>query len=394
MLPFQIVMGVTSGSIGAIITVIGELRDELGFRDSSVGIIVAAGFLASFVAQIVLSPFADRGHGRRMAVTGIALSAIALFAMTTADAVGIWIASRALLGFAGGLLLPGLRRAATVLDPERAGENLGRLIVGEIIGFVMGPIAAALLAAIGGVRLPFMVFAIGMAAFLPFVARMPADQGQLTRRTRQSADLLRHRRLQGALLLIFGYFFLIGAFEAVLPLMFVDRGGGALETGIGFTIFAIPIAIVSTRAGRTADRLGPARVATWGMAISAAVSFSYGLIPGIWPVVAVMTVAGVADGYGFTAGQVAVSRAVPEARQAGALGLMGAAEVLGAGIAALPAALMYEAWGAGPTWIAASAASLVCLFAGHLRLRGTDPVSPPQPPLGWTPTELNLAPPE
>lgn len=394
LLPFQIVMGVTSGAIGAIVAVIGELRDELGFRDTSVGIIVAAGFLASFVAQIVLAPFADRGYGRLMAMAGIAISAASLFAMAVGDAVPVWIASRATLGFAGGLLLPGLRRAATVLDPQRAGENLGRLIIGEIIGFILGPICAALLAEIGGVRLPFVVFGIGMAVFLPFVARLPQDRGQQTRRARQSTDLLAYRRLQGALLLIFGYFFLIGAFEAVLPLMFVDRGGGALETGIGFTIFAIPIALVSTRAGRTADRVGPARVAIIGMAISAAVSFSYGLIPGIWPVVAVMTIAGVADGYGFTAGQVAVSRSVPEARQAGALGLMGAAEVLGAGIAAVPAAAMYEAWGAGPTWIAAAAASLVCLLIGHLRLRGTEPISPPPPPLGWTPTELNRTPPE
>ena len=34
-----------------------------------------------------------------------------------------------------------------------------------------------------------------------------------------------------------------------------------------------------------------------------------------WWLVAVMTLAGVADGYGFTAGQVAVSRSVPEERR-------------------------------------------------------------------------------
>lgn len=394
LLPFQIVMGATSGSIGAIVAVLGELRNELNFRDSMVGVIVAAGFLAAFVAQITLAPLADRGYGRRMAVTGIALSAAALLSMAAGDSVAVWIASRAVLGFAGGLVLPGLRRAATVLDPERAGENLGRLIIGEIIGFILGPIFAAGLVQIGGLRLPFLVFGIGMIAFLPFVALMPADGGRQVRRARQSTDLLGYRRLQGALLLIFGYFFLIGAFEAVLPLMFVDRGGGAMETGIGFTIFAIPIAIVSTRAGRTADRIGPARVATIGMAISAAVSFSYGLIPGIWPVVIVMSIAGVADGYGFTAGQVAVSRAVPEERQAGALGLMGAAEVLGAGVAALPAAALYETWGSAPTWMATAGASLIILFIGHRRLRGTEPVSPPSQPTGWTPTELNLTPPE
>lgn len=91
--------------------------------------------------------------------------------------------------------------------------------------------------------------------------------------------------------------------------------------------------------------------------------------------VAVMIVAGVADGYGFTAGQVAVSRAVPERRQAGALGLMGAVEVLGAGTAALPAAALYGEFGARATWVAVASASLVCLGLGALRIRGTDPVT-------------------
>ena len=65
-----------------------------------------------------------------------------------------------LIGFAGGLVLPGLRRAATVLDPENVGENLGRLIVGEIGGFVLGPIAASLLVEVGGLRAPFIAFAV------------------------------------------------------------------------------------------------------------------------------------------------------------------------------------------------------------------------------------------
>ena len=31
LLPFQLLMGVTAGGIGGIVTVLGELRDELGF---------------------------------------------------------------------------------------------------------------------------------------------------------------------------------------------------------------------------------------------------------------------------------------------------------------------------------------------------------------------------
>lgn len=375
LLPYQIVFGVTSAAIGGILALLGELRDELGFNDTSIGLIVTVGFLASFVAQITLAPLADRGFGRHMAIAGVLLGAAALAVMVVADDVTVWVFARAALGFGGGLLLPGIRRAATVLDPANAGENLGRLIVGEIIGFTIGPVIAAALVQVGGLRLPFVVTAIGLFAFVPFVARLPDDAGHRTDRVKHSFDLLRWRRLQGALILVFGYFLLLGAFEAVIPLMFQDRGGGVLETGIAFTVFGLPIAFVSTHAGRTADRLGGAKVAMIGMSVAAAINMSYGFIPGIWPMVAVMVVAAVADGYGFTAGQVAVSRAVPESRQAGALGLMGAAEVLGAGLAALPAAAIYGEFGATTTWVVVASASLVCLGLGAFRIRGTEPIT-------------------
>ena len=113
LLPYQVVFAVTSAAIGGIIAVLGELRDELGVDNTEIGIIVSAGFLASFVAQIALAPLADRGHGRRMAIAGVVLSAMALFVMAVADGVLIWVLARAALGFAGGLLLPGIRRAAT-----------------------------------------------------------------------------------------------------------------------------------------------------------------------------------------------------------------------------------------------------------------------------------------
>lgn len=392
LLPYQIVFAVTSAAVGGIVAILGELRDEFGFSGSEVGLIVTAGFLASFVSQIVLSPLADRGYGRRMAVAGMALSAVSLLVMAIATSVLVWTLSRAALGFAGGLLLPGIRRAATVMDPERAGESLGKLIVGEILGFTLGPVVAAVLFEVGGLRLPFLAAGVGMALFVPFVLRLPEDTGRRTQQVRNPFELLRLPRLQGALTLIFGYFFLIGAFEAVIPVMFQDRGGSALETGLAFSLFGIPIALASTHAGRISDRLGPDKVAIAGMAISSAVAMSYGFVPGIWLVIAIMMIAGVSDGYGFTAGQVAVSRSVPEERQAGALGLMGAAEVLGAGVAALPAAAVYDAYGARVVWVATGFAALVVLSIGWLRLRSSGPLHDSGLDVEWTPVDRHPTP--
>ena len=381
LLPFQLLIGMTAGGIGGIVTVLGELRDELGFSGSGIGVMVASGFAAAFVSQVTLARLADAGHARTMATTGVGLSAAAMLMMVFAESLPVWVLSRAFLGFGGGLILPGVRRAASVHDPSRTGENLGRMVVAEITGFIFGPVLTALLVSAGGIRAPFAVFAAAMAMFLPVAVSLPADRGLLdVSRRATSFDLLSGRRLQGALITVGGYFMLIGAWEAVLPIMFADRGAGAELTGVAFTMVALPVLFVGRRAGRLADRVGPVRVTMAGLVAVSLVTMTYGVIPGVIPVIGVMVVVGLGDGYGFTAAHAVVARAVPEQRQAAALGLMGASEVAGAAIAALPSALLYDSFGPGPTWAAVGLTVLALVLAGWLRIRGTVPVSGPDAP--------------
>ena len=381
LLPFQVLMGVTAGGIGGIVTVLGELRDEFGFSGIGIGVMVASGFVAAFVSQVTLARQADAGHSRAMATVGIALSTAAMLVMVFAVDLVVWVLSRAALGFAGGLILPGVRRAASVHDPARAGENLGRMVVAETTGFIFGPTLTAVLVWVGGIRAPFAVFAGAMLLFLPVAARLPPDRGLLDGvRRSTSFDLLSNRRLQGALIIVGGYFMMIGAWEAVLPVMFADRGAGAVMTGIAFTMVALPIMLVGTRAGRLADRVGPVRVTMAGLVAVSLMTMTYGVIPGVIPIVAAMVVVGFGDGYGFTAAHVVVSRAVSEQRQAAALGLMGAAEVAGAATAALPSAWLYETSGPGPTWALVGLTVLTLVVTGWLRIRGTVPASGPDAP--------------
>ena len=381
LLPFQVLMGVTAGGIGGIVTVLGELRDEFGFSGIGIGVMVASGFVAAFVSQVTLARQADAGHSRAMATVGIALSAAAMLVMVFAVDLVVWVLSRAALGFAGGLILPGVRRAASVHDPARAGENLGRMVVAETTGFIFGPTLTAVLVWVGGIRAPFAVFAGAMLLFLPVAARLPPDRGLLDLARRPTSfDLLSNRRLQGALIIVGGYFMIIGAWEAVLPVMFADRGAGAGMTGIAFTVVALPVMLVGTRAGRLADRVGPVRVTMAGLVAVSLVTMTYGVIPGVIPIVAAMVVAGFGDGFGFVAAHAVVARSVREQRQAAALGLMGAAEVAGAAVAALPAAWLYETAGSGPTWAIVGLSVLALVVVGWLRIQGTVPTSGPDAP--------------
>jgi len=376
LLPFQLVLFASTSAIGGIIPLLGELRDEKGFSEMAIGIVVAAGFLGSFVAQVGLSRFADLGYGRQMVTAGIALMAAALFAMSVANGLALWIILRGAVGFAQGLIAPGVKRAAAVHEPDRVGENLGRLVVGDMSGFLFGPIGAALIAQLFGFSAPFLVLGVMTLAFLPFAARLPQDRGELDQTGRKNSfDLLSLPRLQGALLLVVGYFCLIGAWESVMPVVFADRGGTPLLTGMAFALFGLPMIILSPLAGKTADRVGPALVAQAALIVIAFGTMSYGFVGPLAGLIAVQGALGIADAFGFTAVQVAVSRAVPADRQAAALGLMGGIQVLAAGLFAFPAAALYQQTNERVTWVVVGCLMLVLISLSALRLRGTRPAS-------------------
>lgn len=295
--------------------------------------------------------------------------------MAMVDELWLWVVLRGVMGFASGLVVPGVKRAAAVHDIEKVGENLGRLVVGDMTGFLLGPVGAAALAHFFGFSAPFIVLAVIMVLFLPFASRLPADRGELDESGRKNSfDLLRIRRLQGALILVLGYFSLIGAWEAVMPVMFADRGGSPLMTGLAFTLLGIPMILFGTLAGRTADRVGPPVVAAGALTIIALSTMAYGFIKPLAVLVAFQGFLGIADAFGFTAVQVAVSRAVPQDRQAAALGLMGGVQVLGAGIFAFPSAALYQETGEEVTWVVVGLVMLGLILLGVVRLRGTKPV--------------------
>jgi DHA1 family multidrug resistance protein-like MFS transporter len=375
LLPFQVVLFTASAAVAGIVTLLGELRDVLGFSETQIGVVVTTGFVGSFIAQVGLSRFADRGHARLMVTIGVALAALALLGMAFAEGLWSWILLRGLVGFSTGMIVPGIRRAAAVHEPDRVGENLGRLVVGDMSGFLLGPVAAGLIERSFGFRTPFLVLTVMLLLFLPFAARLPADRGALDTSGRRSAfDLLQIRRLQGALLLVLGYFALIGAWESVMPVMFADLGGTPLVTGLAFTFFGVPMIILSPWAGRLADRVGPPRVAIGALVIIAIGTMSYGFIGSIVLLISIQALLGIADAFGFTATQVAVSRAVPQERQAAALGLMGGVQVLGAGLFALPSAAVYQATDGRVTWVFVGGVMLAVVTIGAARLRGTSPI--------------------
>ena len=99
------------------------------------------------------------------------------------------------------------------------------------------------------------------------------------------------------------------------------------------------------RSGRLSQRVGPFRVGGLGLLAGAFFIFVYGQLPsGEW-IFAVAIAHALTDGLTISASGVAVAMAVPEERQSGAQGLIGAAQALSGGIAAVVIAAIYEEQG-------------------------------------------------
>jgi MFS family permease len=251
-----------------------------------------------------------------------------------------------------------------MLDPGRIGENLGKLVGGEVIGYILGPVVAVGVAEIVGLSASFAVFGASLACFLPIALSLPADGGGQDSTRASSLTLLQRPRFVGALLLMGGYVLPFAAAQAVLPLQLTDQGIGGWMIGAVFTALAIPIVVAAPLGGRTADRVGALRVAVAGMAAVCLAAPLLGMTSSIGVLLLVVAAIGVADGFGITAGQAVISQSVPEERRAAALGLMGATEVLVAGAVTIPATALYAHSGAAPLWVVTAAATLGVVLVG------------------------------
>ena len=57
-----------------IFSLLSDLQDKYGFSDAGLGLIAGTGFLVGLIGQIVLAPLADRGHSKRLLLTGLGLA--------------------------------------------------------------------------------------------------------------------------------------------------------------------------------------------------------------------------------------------------------------------------------------------------------------------------------
>jgi MFS family permease len=204
---------------------------------------------------------------------------------------------------------------------------------------------------------------------LPFVGRVRVVETIDAPHRRVALDLLRIRPFAGAVVLGAAVFVMIGTFDALWSVVHSDLGTTKWVANIGITLFALPLIVLGPIGGRWAQVNGPFKVAVGGLIAGAIFMGLYGVLPTGGIIFAVAMMHAVCDGFTVSSTGVAVGMTVPEERQAGAQGVLGAAQALSAGTMAVVTGALYDHFGRAAAYLVCAAVMLGFVAAGAFLAR-------------------------
>jgi DHA1 family multidrug resistance protein-like MFS transporter len=325
--------------------VIPQLQDARHIETSQLGWIGTAGFVATFIGQVLVAPAADRRSQRQVVGLASALLVVGLSIFALPAGYEWLLVGRAVSGLGLGVLIPVVTASVMRLVDE-PGRAAGRMQAAASAGIALGPLAGALLA--GRISVSFILLgaaAIALAA-VPAIWLLPAGRAEVTHVRGGAGELLRSRRFVGATLIGAAFMAAVGAYDTLWARYLTDLGGSATLVGLSFVLFAIPYALWAGTAGRATDRYGANLVAgTAALAMGLAIA-TYALSGSAILSTVVALVESSGQAFVAVAATVAVTAAAPAARQATAHGLASGLGTLVAAATSAVAAPIYAASGA------------------------------------------------
>ncbi len=228
------------------------LRDS-GASYALVGLVMGAFLLASFVVQYPLGRLSDRIGRRRLVIAGLLLYAAATLGFLLPIPPLAFILLRAAQGAgAGAVQVTSQALVADLVPPARQGRAYGLLNGAQMTGMVVGPVIGSILFALAPPAI-FVSSALGSlgaaAAVVALVPRRPRP-GPLPG---PGGRLAANPVVVGVLLASAAIGLLVGMYEADWSLLMRAKGATSWEVGLSFTLFALPLVLLSWPGGWLAD---------------------------------------------------------------------------------------------------------------------------------------------
>lgn len=369
-------MGVLASGYGVMFTMLDDWRAEYGIQETGLSMIIAVGFFTSFIAQLTIAPYADRGHARKLMTVGMAANAAGALIMAFGSSLPMFLLGRFVMGVGAGIAIPAIKRIVIVSDPENMGGNLGRGVSIEVGGFAIGPVIAALTVDSINLAAPFILIAVLITIAGVIISRLNITETAIEDRTaeRFAIDLLKNRAVLGSILVGVALYVMIGVYDSLWVIIMDDLKAPHWVGNAGVALFGLPWIFFGALGGRIAQKHGPLRVSAFGLALGSLYMTSYGFMTMPYLMLGVGLTQSMLDSLTVTGIGVAVAQATPPERQAGASGLLGGLQTLMGGVAAMSAGTMYEHFGQKFAFTATGVAmailvSLGCFLVGKKWLR-------------------------
>ncbi|MDU8428432.1 MFS transporter [Pseudomonas syringae] len=239
-----------------------SMAASLSVSPGTIGVVVTATQAGYAVGLLFIVPLGDLLNRKKLILTQMLLSALALCAVGLSQDWGMLLGSMVLVGLMAVVVQVVVAYAASLASPEQRGEAIGTVTSGVVLGILLARFVSGAVADLAGWRGVYFVSAalmIGMALVLmrtmPASATPPAKGGywQLLRSVFQLYLTERTLRVRGTFaLLIFAAFSVLWT-SMVLPLSAPPLSLSHTQIGL-FGLAGVAGALAAARAGRLADQ--------------------------------------------------------------------------------------------------------------------------------------------
>ncbi len=263
--PILLMLAVTDAAGYSIIgPVLPSVHASTGASVTVLSLLAACFPLAMLGGLVLAGRLGHLGRTREALLLGLGLLVAGAVAFAFAQPIWLLFAARSVMGIGSGCVWIGLTLRTLEFWPGQEYVRMSRIYAGYSVGSLVGP----LLAALGGVKTPFLAYAVILTLCIPLVLALPVpSHRQVLRRDRTVLRTPRFRFASFAILLAMMSF---GTLDGVLPLHFALRLGQS-QIGIAYTLTGVLVALSSALAGRTRPAVA---LACGGTAIVAGIALA------------------------------------------------------------------------------------------------------------------------
>nr|WP_285863937.1 MFS transporter [Pseudomonas sp. BGr12]MDL2422628.1 MFS transporter [Pseudomonas sp. BGr12] len=241
---------------------LASMSASLAVPASRIGAVVGATQVGYALGLLLVVPLGDLFERKRLILTQLLLSALALGAVAFAQSWSLLLGALVLVGLMAVVVQVVVACAATLASPEQRGQAVGTVTSGVVLGILLARLVSGVVADLVGWRGVYLLSAALMVAMALVLYRtLPAVQTPRARvgywqllgsvlQLYRSEPVLRARGLLA--LLIFAAFSVLWT-SMVLPLSAPPLSLSHTQVGL-FGLAGVAGALAAARAGRLADQ--------------------------------------------------------------------------------------------------------------------------------------------